>query len=171
MIEGSGSLWPKNMWIRIRIRIRNTADRTPSMEKTIAKRTLPTEKERAKRASWSTELEELRLKMARQLRRWTWTGDFKCREVKTGFFRKRWMQTGSSWTLIGWKSGQTTFVPLWDWMGGAWLRTLDKPFQCEVCRKSFSKQLDLVQHSLATGHVRIFEPGDRKPSKSPFLHR
>ncbi len=37
-----------------------------------------------------------------------WTGDFKCREVKTGFCRKRWTQTGSSGTLIGWKSGQTT---------------------------------------------------------------
>jgi hypothetical protein len=34
------------------------------------------------------------------------------------------MQTGSSGTLIGWKSGQTTFVPLWDQMEGAWLRTL-----------------------------------------------
>ncbi len=39
------------------------------------------------------------------LRRWTWTGDFKCREVKTGFCRNRSMQTGSSGTLIGWKSG------------------------------------------------------------------
>jgi hypothetical protein len=58
------------------------------------------------------------------LRRWTWTGEFKCREVKTGFCRNRSMQTGSSGTLIGWKSGQTTFVPLWDWMEGAWLRTL-----------------------------------------------
>ncbi len=56
-------------------------------------------------------------------RRWTWTGDFKCRVVKTGFYRNRSMQTGSSGTLIGWKSGQTTFVPLWDWMEGAWLRT------------------------------------------------
>ncbi len=61
------------------------------------------------------------------LRRWTWTGDFKCREVKTGFYRNRSMQTGSSGTLIGWKSGQTTFVPLWDWMEGAWLRTLNNP--------------------------------------------
>jgi hypothetical protein len=34
------------------------------------------------------------------------------------------MQTGSIGTLIGWKSGQTTFVPLWDRMEGAWLRTL-----------------------------------------------
>ncbi len=58
------------------------------------------------------------------LRRWTWTGDFKCREVKTGFYRNRSMQTGSSGTLIGWISGQTSFVPLWDWMEGAWLRTL-----------------------------------------------
>ncbi len=34
------------------------------------------------------------------------------------------MQTGSSETLIGWKSGQTTFVPTWDRMEGAWLWTL-----------------------------------------------
>jgi hypothetical protein len=36
------------------------------------------------------------------------------------------MLTGSSGTLIGWKSGQTTFVPLWDQMEGAWLRTPEK---------------------------------------------
>ncbi len=42
----------------------------------------------------------------------TWTGDFKCREVKTGFYRNRSMPTGSSGTLIGWKSGQTTYFPL-----------------------------------------------------------
>ncbi len=35
------------------------------------------------------------------------------------------MQTGSTGTLIGWKSGQTTFVPLWDRMEGAWLWTLE----------------------------------------------
>jgi hypothetical protein len=34
------------------------------------------------------------------------------------------MQTGSPGNLIGWKSGQTTFVPLWDQMEGAWLWTL-----------------------------------------------
>ncbi len=45
-------------------------------------------------------------------------GDFKCREVKTEFFRNRLMQTGSSGTLIGWKSGQTTYVPPWDQMEG-----------------------------------------------------
>ncbi len=31
------------------------------------------------------------------------------------------MQTGSSETLIGWKSGKTTYVPLWDRLEGAWL--------------------------------------------------
>ncbi len=36
------------------------------------------------------------------------------------------MQAGSSGTLIGWESGQTTFVPLWDRMEGAWLRTYGK---------------------------------------------
>jgi hypothetical protein len=34
------------------------------------------------------------------------------------------MQTGSSETLIGWKSGKTTYVPLWDRMEGAWQWTL-----------------------------------------------
>jgi hypothetical protein len=34
------------------------------------------------------------------------------------------MQTGSSGTLIFWKSGQTTYVPLWDRMEGAWPWTL-----------------------------------------------
>ncbi len=33
------------------------------------------------------------------------------------------MQTGSSETLIGWKSGKTTYVPLWDPMEGAWIWT------------------------------------------------
>jgi hypothetical protein len=53
----------------------------------------------------------------------TRTGEFKCREVKTGLLRKRLMHTGSSGTLICWKSGQTTFFPLWDRMEGAWLWT------------------------------------------------
>ncbi len=46
----------------------------------------------------------------------TWTGDFKCREEKTGFCWNISTQTGSPGTLIGWKSGQTTYVPLWDRM-------------------------------------------------------
>jgi hypothetical protein len=33
------------------------------------------------------------------------------------------MQTGSSGTLICWKSGQTTFFSLWDRMEGVWLWT------------------------------------------------
>ncbi len=45
------------------------------------------------------------------------------------------MQTGSSGTLIGWKSGQTTFVPLWDRMEGAWLRTQGAPLAVELCTK------------------------------------
>ncbi len=40
---------------------------------------------------------------------------------ETGFCRKSLMQTGSSETLIGWTSGKTTYIPLWDRMEGAWL--------------------------------------------------
>jgi hypothetical protein len=45
------------------------------------------------------------------------------------------MQTGSSGTLIGRKSSQTTFVPLWDRMEGAWLRTLVRAsdYQSKLC--------------------------------------
>ncbi len=78
---------------------------------------------KARNCSYSTNISPNK-KFGNIQRRWTWTGDFKCREVKTGFYRNRSMQTGSSGTLIGWKSGQTTFVPLWDWMEEAWLRTL-----------------------------------------------
>ncbi len=72
-------------------------------------------------------------KTLRHQRRWTWTGDFKCREVKTGFCRKRWTQTGSSATLIGWKSGQTTFIPPWDRMEGAWLMAIDSGNADRIC--------------------------------------
>jgi hypothetical protein len=34
------------------------------------------------------------------------------------------MQTGSFGTLIGWKSDQTTYVPLWNRMEGVWLWAL-----------------------------------------------
>jgi hypothetical protein len=44
------------------------------------------------------------------------------------------MQTGSSGTLIDWKSGQTTFVPLWDRMEGAWLMAMDSGGQ-EIGKK------------------------------------
>ncbi len=59
------------------------------------------------------------------LRRYGMNGRFEMQGGKNWiFFRKRWTQTGSSGTLIGWKSGQTTFVPLWDRMEGAWLWAL-----------------------------------------------
>ncbi len=52
-----------------------------------------------------------------------WTGYLICKEVKTGFCLKRQMQTGSSEPLIGWKSGKTTYLPLWERMEGSWLWT------------------------------------------------
>jgi hypothetical protein len=38
---------------------------------------------------------------------------FQMQGGKNGFCRNRSMQIGSFGTLIGWKSGQTTYVPLW----------------------------------------------------------
>ncbi len=91
-------------------------------------------------------------------RRWTWTGDFKCMEVKTGFCRKRWTQTGSSGTLIGWKSGQTTFIPLWDRMEGAWLWTPDISliwlmdwFTCWYTRHSLTMGLNGLVYNFKFG--------------------
>jgi hypothetical protein len=49
-------------------------------------------------------------------RRYDVTGKSQMQGGKTGFCRQRKMQTGSSDTLIGWKSG-----PLWDVMERAWL--------------------------------------------------
>jgi hypothetical protein len=43
------------------------------------------------------------------------------------------LQTGSSQTLIGWKFGKTTCVPLWDRMEGAWLWTLVGAQQTSGC--------------------------------------
>ena len=50
---------------------------------------------------------------------------FQMQRGKNWICRNRSMQSSSSGTLIRWKSGQTTFVPLWDRMEGAWLRTLE----------------------------------------------
>ncbi len=63
------------------------------------------------------------------------------------------MQTGSSGTLIGWKSGQTTFVPPWDWMEGAWLRTLVSIL--------ISSLANGILHQLALGDV--LRPSRRGP--------
>ncbi len=49
------------------------------------------------------------------------------------------MQTGSSEILIGWKSGKTTYVSLWDRMEGAWLRT-DRE-TCKQMRRSHAATL------------------------------
>ncbi len=91
----------------------NLSWRTPCMESffPIGKLILFNKKSAKDLAGWSHETQR------------RYDGYFKCREVKTGFCRNRSMQTGSSGTLIGWISGQTTFVPLWDRMEGAWLRT------------------------------------------------
>jgi hypothetical protein len=64
-------------------------------------------------------------------------GRFQMQGGKTGLCRKRSMQTGYSWTLIGWKSDKTTYVPLWDRMEGAWLWTL-KPY----CQSFFLGRAD-----------------------------
>ncbi len=45
------------------------------------------------------------------------------------------MQTGSSETLIGRKSGKTTYVPLWDRMEGAWQWTLDSTVGTALSQK------------------------------------
>jgi hypothetical protein len=54
------------------------------------------------------------------------------------------MQTGSSGTLIGWKSGQTTFVPLWDRMEGAWLRTLERKRERHCSTGTIFLNLNLI---------------------------
>ncbi len=98
----------------------------------------------------------------------TWTGDFKCREVKTGFFRKRWMQTGSSGTLIGCKSGQNTFFPPWDRMEGAWLWTLYSIVQWEGIETGKNQPMTF---SYARRNFRAFlYICVRKQVKQPFLY-
>jgi hypothetical protein len=55
-------------------------------------------------------------------------GRFQMQGGKNWILPKEINQTGSSRTLIGWKSGQTTFAPLWDRMEGAWLWTQERRF-------------------------------------------
>jgi hypothetical protein len=100
----------------------------------------------------------------------TRTGDLKCREVKTGFGRKRPMQTGSSETLIGWKSGKTTWVPLWDRMEGVWLHLKKKVREFPVPSRDVTTKLSLGGNNDVT--TELFLPreslvsditaGDRK---------
>jgi hypothetical protein len=74
-------------------------------------------------------------------------GRFQMQGGKTGFCRKRSMQTGSCETLIGHKSGQTTNVPLWDRMEGSWLRTLDfaESDHCKPVLLGLSLAINLVK--------------------------
>ncbi len=67
------------------------------------------------------------------LRLYDMNGIFQMQGGKNRIYRNRSMQTGSSGTLIGWKSGQTTFVPLWDRMEGPWLRTLSSSKMYSNC--------------------------------------
>jgi hypothetical protein len=62
---------------------------------------------------------------------------FQMQGGKKGFCRNRSMQTGSSETLIGWISGQTTFVPLWDRIEGAW--TLSRDGERDIVLSNFGK--------------------------------
>ncbi len=85
---------------------------------------------------------------------------FICREVKTEFCRKILMQIGSSGILIGWESGQTTFVPLWDRMEGAWLWTLNWPkihflFYMESCLCLLFRNNLYVQLELERDRFRV----------------
>jgi hypothetical protein len=78
--------------------------------------------------------------------RYDMNGKLKCKEIKTGFCRRRSIQTGSSDTPIGWKSWKTTYVPLWDRMErgyGLWMAEfsaagaqIQKEFICDLMHKN-----------------------------------
>jgi hypothetical protein len=58
------------------------------------------------------------------------------------------MQTGSSGTHIGWKSGQTTYVPLWGLMEGEWLWTQYKiPFSSPYGTLFFTSFVPIAQQA------------------------
>jgi hypothetical protein len=59
-------------------------------------------KKNAERA-WDSNLEHLLFSWLPE--GYDMNGRFQMQGGKNWFYRKRWMQTGSSWTLIGWKSG------------------------------------------------------------------
>jgi hypothetical protein len=91
------------------------------------------------------------------LRRYDMNGSFQMQGGKTGFCRNRSMQTGSSWTLIGWISGQTTFVPLWDRMEGAWLWTLQ--FK-EDSKKQYSRLWSQFRDFVPEHDFELAPPAD-----------
>ncbi len=76
------------------------------------------------------------------------------------------MQGGKNWilpgTLIGWKSGQATFIPLWDLMEGAWLWTQEslenmqktnKQIQCEQNQRSATRFYIALRPCTQTPHA------------------
>jgi hypothetical protein len=73
------------------------------------------------------------------------------------FAKNRSLQTGSSETLIGWKSGQTPYVPLWDRMEGACLWTLG----------DFQPILRLSQASQAASTCVELKPTPHYVGKNP----
>jgi hypothetical protein len=61
------------------------------------------------------------------------------------------MQNGSSGTLIGWKSGLTTSLPLWDRIEGSWLWTPAATYQCKNVIDNF--ELSIINNSYFSKNV------------------
>ncbi len=80
-------------------------------------------------AQWGLALRyKLAHSFARVHRRYDMNGRFQMQGGKTVFCRKRWMQSGSSGTLIGLEIWSNHFCPsIWDRMEGAWLWTQTLP--------------------------------------------
>ncbi len=89
----------------------------------------------------------------------TWRGDLKCRKVRTWFRRKRSMQTGSSETLIGWKSRKITYVPLWDRMDWAWLWALGDFFGFYKLIQHWFTAASQIPLCGSTGRMLGYNPG------------
>ncbi len=86
------------------------------------------------------------------------------------------MQTGSSETLIGWKFEETTYVPLWDRMEGAWLWSQShsdekKGKKVHSVEKYWVKMLCLVSSYFATTFPLLPHLSQHPPYRSlePFF--
>ncbi len=66
-----------------------------------------------------------RLESAKQ-RQYDMNGIFQMQGGKNWILPKKITANRFFWDSHCWKSGQTTFVPLWDLMEGAWLRTQEE---------------------------------------------
>ncbi len=69
--------------------------------------------------------------IAQVLRRYDMNGRFQMQGGKNWILPKEINANRISGTLIGWKSGQTTYFPLWDRMEGSWLWTLRRDHTIE----------------------------------------